>query len=161
MTIEDIQFALAEAILDDLPAALFAQFARPVRWLERDDDSNRMAWRELQMIAEPLQELWSQQQLMLNFPALLIHYQETQSTEVDECGDQDHTAFFFFDLILTHPNPEVLISYWFRYAEAIKAVLIGKQFNFRLQITGQRISETGPLESLELRRGLIDVQVTF
>ena len=161
LTVEDIQLALATTLLDDLSSALADQFERPIRWLERANDSNRMTWRELVMAPDPLQELWTQQQIMLNFPALLIHYQETASVDATDCGERDHTAFFFLDLILVHPHAEVLSGAWLRYAEAIKQALRSQDFPFRLQLTGQRITETGPQESLFLRRGLIDVQITF
>ena len=160
-TVEKTQQAIIQAIFDGLDEQLALQFDAPIRWLDRPDDGSRMRWREVVMHAEPLAELWSQQQPMLNFPALLVHYQETQSTLIDECGDQDHAFFFFLDLVLTHPNPEVLNWYWLRYAEAIKATLRSTSFDFQVQITGQRINETGPLESLQLRRGLLDLQITF
>lgn len=157
---EYIHQCLINGIHEKLPAFLEIASEVPIKWLNRSDDGD-MEWQELTIKLPLLEELWSQQQPMLNYPALLVHYQETTSSEVDECGDRDHTAFFFLDLILTHPNPEVLNFLWYRYAEAIKSSLRSIVFPFQLAFTGQRITEDSPLESESLRRGLIDVQITF
>lgn len=160
MNEETIQRALLETLFNDLPAHLADEATQPLRYLHRDS-FGPMSWREAMVTLPPLAELWAEQHLALNYPALLLHYRETTAIAVAECDEEDISLLFQADLILTHHEPEQLHFLWLRYANAIKRTVRSINLPVQVQTPGQRITESGPLESQYLRRGLIDLQITF
>ena len=160
MNEETIQRALLEALFNELPAHLADEATQPLRYLHRDA-FGPLSWREAMVALPPLAELWTEQHLALNYPALLLHYRETTAIAVAECDEEDISLLFQADLILTHHEPEQLHFLWLRYANAIKRTVRSINLPIQVQTPGQRITESGPLESQYLRRGLIDLQITF
>lgn len=157
---ELVHLKMIETLLEQLPKQLELQSEEPVRFLQRET-FGEMTFRE-ELIALPaLQELWTEQHVALNYPAIILLYRDTLNAPVSECDDVDVTMLFQADLILTHHEPEALQFLWYRYANAIKAALSQAKITGKIFSTGQRITETGPLESVYLRRGLIDFQVSF
>ena len=130
--------------------------------LGRDNWSRCQLWEEaVEAPGAMLAELWAEQHVALNYPALLVHYRESLETPVAECDEFDVALLFQLDLILTYHEPEALQFLWLRYANAIKRAVRSINFAVQVQTPGQRITESGPLESVYLRRGLIDLQITF
>lgn len=161
MTEEKVQIALLESLTDRLPEELEKQSDEPMRYIHRLDEG-RMVWKEEIVKLPELAELWAEQHLTLNYPAIILHYRDTQTASIAECDEFDFTYLFQVDLIVTHNEPEQLQSVWLRYAEAVKASLSSINLPIRLEITGQRITESGASGDSEyLRRGLIDLQITF
>ncbi len=165
MTEEQVQIAILQTLTDCLPDELQKQSEEPMRFIHRLDEG-RMVWREELVRLPPLAELWAEQHLTLNYPAIILHYRDTQATSVADCDEHDFTYLFQLDLIVTHNEPEQLQNVWLRYAEAVKAavktVVHSIDLPLLLEIPGQRITESGPSnESEYLRRGLIDLQITF
>lgn len=149
-----------ETLLERLPECLAEESQVPLRYLHRDN-FGPMSWRD-ELVALPmLAELWAEQHVALNYPALLVHYRESLETPVAECDEFDVALLFQLDLILTWHEPEALQFLWLRYANAIKRAVRSINFAVQVQTPGQRITESGPLESVYLRRGLIDLQITF
>ena len=160
MNEEMIQRAVMETLLEKLPDHLAYESQQPLRYLHRDD-FGPMSWRDELIALPPLAELWAEQHIALNYPALLVHYRETTETEVAECDERDVALLFQLDLILTYHEPEALQFIWLRYANVVKAAVRSINLPVQVQTPGQRITESGPLESLYLRRGLIDLQITY
>ncbi len=157
---ETIQQALMETLLERLPDCLAEQSQSPLRYLHRDN-FGPMSWREELIALPPLAELWAEQHVSLNYPAVILHYRASVNTPVAECDEYDYDLLFQADLILTHHEPEALQFLWLRYAAAVKAAVRSINLDVRVQTPGQRITESGPDESMYLRRGLIDLQITF
>jgi hypothetical protein len=157
---ETIQRAVIETLLERLPNCLAEESQEPIRYLHRDN-FGPMSWRDELIQLPPLAELWAEQHIALNYPALLVHYRETTETEIAECDEKDVALLFQLDLILTYHEPEALQFLWLRYANAVKRAVRSINFPVQVQTPGQRITESGPLESIYLRRGLIDLQITY
>ena len=157
---ESIQRGLMEVLLENLPTHLLAQAESPLRYLHRAE-GGALSWQEEIISLPMLAELWAEQHIALNYPALLLHYRETTATPVTDCDEEDISILYQADLILTHHEPEALQFLWLRYAAAINATVRSINFPIQVQTPGQRITESGPLESIYLRRGLIDLQVSF
>jgi hypothetical protein len=116
---ETIQRAVIETLLERLPNCLAEESQEPIRYLHRDN-FGPMSWRDELIQLPPLAELWAEQHIALNYPALLVHYRETTETEIAECDEKDVALLFQLDLILTYHEPEALQFLWLRYANAVK-----------------------------------------
>jgi hypothetical protein len=162
MNPEQVLEALVNQIATKLPDELQAVSAAPLRWLHLNEDG-KMEWKE-SIVSLPLPvELWAQQSPQLNFPAIMVHYTDTSYTrESDEDNSLYSSAHLFaIDLALTHDEPEMLVWMWLRYMQAIQNVV--KKMNvigiYDVQINAQRITETGPFDSIHLRRGMVEISV--
>lgn len=162
MNIEQAFLAINHALYEDLPAFLDLYSEEPFRWLERHEDGSGFHWETLTIKLPPPEEIWSEQRETMNYPALILYYQNSSETPTsDECPEKDVTVTLLLDVILTWRNPEALTFLWLRYLEAIKHLLHSKNFPFAVQTPSQVKSEQGPFDSLYMRRGLLEINISF
>jgi len=164
MTAEETQAVLMESLRLYLPQTLQNASQIPIRYLARQENGSH-AWAETLETLEAPQELLAQQAAQLEFPAVMLHYATTDiSYDGDECPVELAAHSFTIDLAITHEEPEILAWLWLRYAEAVRAALkLGAQDikGGVLLFTGQQITEDGPYQQVNLRRGSIGLQVVF
>ena len=160
---ETAMLAILHALHEDLPAYLDEQASEPFEWLERREDGSGHDWQSLRIKLPPPEEIWTEQHhTILNYPCLILFYQDSSAVNAaDECEEEDITATFFLDVLVTHRNPDALTFLWLRYVEAIRALLRSKNFPFSLELPATLKTESGPQDSDYLRRGLLQLSISF
>lgn len=159
MTIEERMLReVFDLIERDLPAELDALSLDPLRWRSGTGDGTPGEWTEQIVRLDAPAELWAEDRIRTRFPTLAVYLNDSEyQDESEECGSTTlSSAVVWVDIALAGPDDELLVWLWLRYAEAVRNVIARAPLTFRLSLRSQRVIESGPLESLHLRRGALE-----
>ena len=162
--IENLHLGLLRRLTDDLPEYLEEASQTPISYAWRDEVNHRLLIASEEIRLEPLQEIWSVARARLNFPALIIHWQDTEyseGTDEDDADGQDVTYQMILDLTLAHNDPERLTMIMDRYLLALRACLSsGLVAGYRISPRSEALVEAGELSSntsILIRRAALTV----
>lgn len=171
---EALHSKIIQVLHERLPDALREANETPLRFLHRTKEG-AFTTREASANLTMPQEIQSVQSARLYFPSLIVHYQASEYTEIsDECGCRyAGDATFLIDLVLVSGDEQSLTWQWHRFMAAIKTALRsvaefdwaceldGVDYAPQLSFTRLEIIESGAYENQFLRRGNLEIQLSF